>query len=163
MQPHADDLVLVAVINNQRDLALARDEHWYRIPVRYAPRRGVGVPWIAFYQTRAFGDEKWAINYYAAAGPWEVTTRLALLPDQPYHPRANEDYYRVGLGPLLPLPHPIPSNSWRRITFIVTHWAQIERAWEVNDLLQANALEKGLWRALEELRSLRDTEEEEWD
>lgn len=158
--PDPNDLVLVTLLNNPTDLARARDEHWYRIPVRYAPRRAVGVPWLAFYQTKTFGDEKWAINYYAAALSWNVVLRRDLIPSEPYHPRANEQYYCISLGPLTPLPHPIPSNSWKRITFIMTHWAQIERAWDIGDLFEANVLERGLWGALEKVRSVR--EEEEW-
>lgn len=160
--PAPDDLVLVALINNQPDLARARAEHWYRIPLRHAPRRAIGVPWVAFYQSRPFGDEKWAVNYYAAATTWDVVPRRVLLPTEPDHPRAGEDYYRVGLGPLTALPHPIPSRSWKRVTFILTHWAQIERAWELSDLLEANVLERGLWRALEKMRELRDNDEDEW-
>lgn len=160
--PQPDDLVLVALINNQQDFARAHDEHWYRIPVLHTPRRAVGAPWIAFYQTKWFGDEKWAINYYAGALSWDTVTRLDLLPHQPDHPRAHEAYYRITLSPLRPLPHPILARSWRRITFIITHWAQIERAWEVGDLLEANILERGLWRALEKMRALRDENEMEW-
>jgi hypothetical protein len=60
--------VLVAILNNHRDFAIARDSHWYRIPVasvdkwlktRWPPE------WLAFYQTKAFGPEKHAVNYYA--------------------------------------------------------------------------------------------------
>jgi hypothetical protein len=160
--PQPDDLVLVALINNQRDLVRAREEHWYRIPARYAPRRAIGAPWIAFYQTKSFGDEKWAVNYYAAAQSWDVVSRRVLLPDEPDHARADEDYYRITIGPLSPLPHPIPSRTWKRITFVLTHWAQIERAWEISDLLDANVLERGLWRALEKMRELREDEEEDW-
>jgi hypothetical protein len=162
LTPDADDLVLVALINNQRDLARAREEHWYRIPVSHAPRRAVGASWIAFYQTKAF-DEKWTVSYYAAALSWDAALRRDLLPDEPDHPHANDEYYRVTLGPLTRLSHPIPATSWRRITFILTHWAQIERAWDVSDLLEASALERGLWRALEKMRALREEEEEEWE
>ena len=158
--PGKDDLVLVALINNQRDFARARDEHWYRIPLRHAPRRAIGVTWIAFYQAKAFGDEKWAINYYAAALAWDIVTRRDLIPSEPNHARAADEYYRISLGPLASLPHAIPASTWRRITFLLTHWAQIERAWDVSDLLEANVLERGLWRALEKMRELRD--EEEW-
>ena len=161
MTPQPDDLVLVALLNNQPDLARARDDHWYRIPVRHAPDRAIAAPWIAFYQTKAFGDEKWTVTYYAAALAWDVTTRRDLIPTEPDHPRANEQYYRIGLGPLHALAHPIPSRSWKRITFIVTHWAQIVRAWDVSDLLEENALERGLWSALEKLRAVRD-DDEEW-
>ena len=160
--PQPDDLVLVALINNGRELARLRDEHWYRIPVRHAPRRAIGAPWLAFYQTKAFGDEKWTVAYYASALAWETLLRRDLLPDEPNHPRADDEYLRVDLGPLQRLPHPIPSRAWKRITFIVTHWAQIERAWDVSDLFEANALEKGLWKALDRLRQVRDADEEEW-
>ena len=30
--------VLVAIINNEQDFAIARDHHWYRIPVRSAEK-----------------------------------------------------------------------------------------------------------------------------
>jgi hypothetical protein len=42
--------VLVAVVNNRRDLEIARLLGWYRIPVRSAPK-AVGVDYLAFYQT----------------------------------------------------------------------------------------------------------------
>lgn len=161
MQPQPDDLVLVALLNSPRDLALAREEHWYRIPVRHMPRRALAVPWIAFYQTKAFGDEKWAINYFAAMLGYETTTRLTLLPAEADHPRAHDEYYRLRLGPLQALAHPIASRSWKRVLFLVVHWAQVERAWDVSDLLRAGAIEKGVWRALERMRALRD--DDEWD
>jgi hypothetical protein len=164
--PLADDLVLVALVNNKVDWDRVVHEHWYRIPLRHAPRRTVGAPWIAFYQTKAFGDEKWSVRHYAAAQSWDVMSRRALIPAEPDHPRADDQYYRITLGPLRPLPHPIPSRSWKRITFILTHWAQVERAWDVSDLLQANVLERGLWRALEQIRAVRDDGEdwtEQWD
>jgi len=34
---HPADRVLVAVMNNRRDFEIARDEGWYRIPVKHAP------------------------------------------------------------------------------------------------------------------------------
>ena len=39
--------VLVALMNNRRDFAIARDQHWYRIPVKSAPR-GIDSKYIAF-------------------------------------------------------------------------------------------------------------------
>ena len=56
--------VLVGVMNSQRDFEIARREGWYRIPVRHVPRR-LGAEYLAFYQTKAFGPEGWAVNYYA--------------------------------------------------------------------------------------------------
>ena len=60
--------VLVAIMNNPLDWVIARDQHWYRIPLssvenllkeRWPPQ------WLAFYQTKDFGDEAHAVNYYA--------------------------------------------------------------------------------------------------
>jgi hypothetical protein len=60
--------VLVAIMNNLLDFAIARDEHWYRIPIssvermlrkRWPPR------WLAFYQTKVFAKEAFAVNYCA--------------------------------------------------------------------------------------------------
>ena len=64
----------------------------------------------------------------------ELTTRLALFPDQPDHPRAQEMYYKVQLGPLQKLAQPIVSLHWRRITFLHTTWDRFLDATEINDL-----------------------------
>ncbi len=53
-------LVLVAIMNNQRDFEIARLLGWYRIPLRSAPKV-VAVDYLAFYQTEAFDEEKWRI------------------------------------------------------------------------------------------------------
>jgi len=143
--------VLVAVLKSPRDLAIARDEHWYRIPVKRLPTRAVGAPILAFYQPAAFGDERWAIRYYALAERWAEVRRIDLLPGEPDHPRAQEPYYQVWLGPLQPLPHPIESRRWRRITFIVTHWQRLQQVEAVEDLLHGSALEESLWQAMRRL------------
>ena len=153
--------VLVALMNQPRDWEIVRQQHWYRIPVKSAPQRGVGAPIVAFYQTSAFGDEKWAIRYFARTSHWETTTRAQLLPQEASHPRAQERYYKVHLGELERLPRPIPSARWKRITFIVTHWARLESAQDVNDLLHGTIWEERLWRALRKLGRL--AEEDQFD
>ncbi len=55
--------VLVAIMNNQSDFARLRDELWYRIPVESAPKRWP-PRWLAFYQTKVFGSEAYAVRYY---------------------------------------------------------------------------------------------------
>jgi len=37
--------VLVAVVNNETDLARAREEQWYRIPIKHAPRQIAAEYW----------------------------------------------------------------------------------------------------------------------
>jgi hypothetical protein len=63
-----------------------------------------------------------------------VTTRRQLLPDEADHPRANDCYYKLELGPLERLPRPIPSHRLRRITFIATTLDRLLNAQEINDL-----------------------------
>ena len=59
-----DDTVLVVVLNNERDFAIARDEGWYRIPAERAPQ-GIHAQYLALYQTKSFGEDAFAIHYYA--------------------------------------------------------------------------------------------------
>lgn len=60
----SDDLVLVAIMNDRRDLEIARVMGWYRIPVETAPKT-LQVDWVAFYLTAAFEDLKWSIRHVA--------------------------------------------------------------------------------------------------
>ena len=143
--------VLAAIVNNLRDFAIARDEHWYRIPARRAPTRAVNAPVLAFYQTKVFGEEAWAINYWAEAREWEIVKRVELLPQEALHPRAQEDYHRIRLGELERLPHPIASQKWRRITFIITTWERLMRAQYVQELLHGDIWEERLYRALRKM------------
>jgi hypothetical protein len=142
-------LVLVAVLNNKRDLEIARVLGWYRIPVKTAPKT-VAVDWLAFYQTARFGDEKWAIHQIAPVRGHELTTRGELLRTQADHPRAGELYFKLQLGPLEPLPRPIPSRKWRRLTFLYTTGERLLAAAEINDLIIQAEERELLWQALRE-------------
>ena len=128
-----EDLVLVAVMTDPRDLEIARVLGWYRIPVVSAPKT-LRVDWIAFYLTSAFGKEKWSIRYLANVRGHELVRRRELLRDEPEHLRADEPYFKIQLGPLLQLPKPIPSRRWRRFSFLYTNGEQLERAHEIKDL-----------------------------
>ena len=127
--------VLVCLINQPKDLEIARWDHWYRIPVKHAPPEYLSEL-LAFYLTADFGDEKWAIHEYAEVRGHELVRRVDLFPDQLDHPRANEAYYKLQLGPLHRLPRPIPSLKWRRVTFIETTGDRLLNALELNDLTE---------------------------
>lgn len=131
---YPSDRVLVGIMNSRRDFAIARDEGWYRIPQRRAPDSATEAVVLAFYFTKAFGEEKWAIHYYAPVEGHELARRHDLLPDQPDHPRADEAYYKLQIGPLMKLDDPIPSLRWRRVTFIESTWDRFIAAEEINDL-----------------------------
>jgi hypothetical protein len=137
--------VLVVVMNNRRDFDIARNEGWYRIPYERAPAR-VGADYLALYQTKVFGRERWAINYYAPITRYRVVTRHSLLPDEPGHPRADALYYKIEIGQLRPLAKPIPSRRLRRITFIPTTLRLLLEAEEINDLWCGSPQEERLWQ-----------------
>lgn len=130
---YPEDRVLVAYMPNPADFALVQNEGWYRIPQKHAPK-GLYAEYIAFYFGRKFGDEKWAIHYYAQRMGHELRSRKELIPDQPNHPRADDLYYKVQLGEVHRLQRPILSLRWRRVTFLHTTWDRFQDAVEINDL-----------------------------
>jgi hypothetical protein len=146
---HTTSLVLVAVINNPRDFEIARLLGWYRIPLRSAPKV-IAVDYLAFYQTGAFGDDKWRIQYIAPVSGHELTTRAELLKTEPDHPRAKEEYYKVQIGALELLPKPILAKTWHRITFLYTTGEYLLQANTVNDLVVQADERSLLWQALRE-------------
>ncbi|MEW5718500.1 MAG: hypothetical protein AB1817_07740 [Chloroflexota bacterium] len=146
----ADDVVLVALLNQPRDLEIVRAEHWYRIPAKHAPAHLTQTRYVAFYLTRAFGERKWTIREYAPVRGHELVRRRDLFPAETDHPRANDAYYKLQLGSLIELAHPIVSRSGRRILFIWTTGDKFSRAVEINDLLGKSAADDALWDALKE-------------
>ena len=130
---HPEDRVLVAVMNRPQDFEIAREQRWYRVPENKAGR-GAFFEYVAFYFTTAFGDQKWAVHYFARNLGHELLTRRELLPHEPDHPRAGERYYKLQLGPLQKREPPIVSLRWRRIAFIYTTWDRFQVAEEINDL-----------------------------
>ena len=145
---HAADRVLVGLMNKTRDFQLARDEGWYRIPTAHAPESTTDAAILAFYFTTAFSDEKWAIHWYAEVRGHELVQRCDLFPGEAKHPRADDRYYKLQIGPLLRRDPPIPSLRWRRVTFIESTWDRFTAAEEINDLYVSGA--DGLYVTLKE-------------
>ncbi|MBX3012442.1 MAG: hypothetical protein KF832_13085 [Caldilineaceae bacterium] len=145
--------VLVAVVNNMDDLRRAASEGWYRIPQRSAPRR-VGADYLAFYQTGAFKDEAEAqtVTYYAPTRRYHLLTRRELLPAEADHPRADDYYFRIEVGPLQRLETAIPAGPFRRVTFIHTTLDRLLTAATVTDLFSKEDPFETLWHALREHR-----------
>jgi hypothetical protein len=131
---YPEDRVLIAYMPEPADFARARDQGWYRVPQTQAPK-GLYAEYYAFYFGRKFGDQKWAVHWYARQTGFELTRRVDLLPDEADHPRAEAIYYRVALGSLQKLAQPIVSLRWRRIAFMHTTWDRFNEAREINDLL----------------------------
>lgn len=148
LSPH--DLVLVAVMNNRRDLEIARLLGWYRIPLRSAPKV-VAVDYLAFYQTAAFeAEDRWRVQWIAPVTGHELTTRQELLREEADHPRAHHEYYKIQLGPLEALPQPVTAGKWRRMTFMYTTGEYLVRAAQLTDLVVRSEERLSLWQALRE-------------
>jgi len=146
----ADDLVLVALCPSPRDLEIARLLGWYRIPLASAPKT-LRVDWLAFFLTSAFGDERWSVRYLGAVRGYELRRRSELLQEEADHPRAEEPYYRIDLGPLQALARPIPAHRWRRLTFLYTTGERLLTASDVRDLnVPMDQTDDRLWRLLRE-------------
>jgi hypothetical protein len=148
IHPGSGDRVLVAVMNNPRDLELARTEGWYRIPLKRAPAR-VGADYLALYLTGAFPPPlRHRVTYYAPIYAYRLVTRVELLPAEPDHPRAMERYFKVEIGALRELARPVPSKKLRRITFIATTVDRLLSAREINELWLGPRDDEAVWAAI---------------
>ena len=147
-RPGSADRVLVAIVNNPRDWAIVCQLGWYRIPVKRAPRQ-VGADYLAFYLTGAFPEgQRHRVLHYAPIRAYRLATRVALLPDEDSHPRAQDRYFKIEIGPLIELARPIISRELRRVTFIATTLSRLLNAVEINDLWDRDHAQNELWAAL---------------
>ncbi len=130
--------VLIAILNNQADLEIARNQHWYRIPVdpvaKLKQRQCWQPKWLAFYQTKVFGAEAHTIRYYAEVTAICEAYRWELFPEEPRTAHSEKRYCKLELSPLEPLSKPITSKRLRRITFIPTTWEKLTLATEIGEL-----------------------------
>ncbi|MGD0752467.1 MAG: hypothetical protein ABSA23_13810 [Anaerolineales bacterium] len=143
------DLILVCVLPGPRDLEIARLLGWYRIPFRSAPKV-VAVDGLAFYQPGTFGESGGRIEFMAPVRGYELTTRAELLRDEPEHPHAREEYFKIQLGPLERLAHPVIAEKWRRQTFLYTTGEYLLQAQSLNDLVVRSDERQLLWQSLRE-------------
>ena len=114
--------VLVAIVNQTADLKIAREQHWYHIPVEQVEKlkqRGRWSPeWLAFYQTKIFGDEAYSIRYFARIHRISQVSRHELFPHEENNKKSRKKYFKLELLALEQLPQPIFSRRLRRIVFI---------------------------------------------
>lgn len=143
------DLVLVCLMPTPRDMEIARLLGWYRIPLRTAPKV-VAVDYLAFYQPGSFGERGGRIEYLAPVRGHELATRAELLKDEANHPRANEEYFKVQIGPLERLSRPVVAEKWRRLTFLYTTGEYLLKAQNINDLVVQSDERASLWQSLRE-------------
>lgn len=146
-------LVLVAVMPSPKDMEIARLLGWYRIPLRMAPKM-IDVDYLLFYQTGKFpiGHES-IIETFAEVRGYELTTRAALIRNEPDHPRATEEYYKISVGPVTYFPTPIVTKNWKRVTFFYTLGHLVNHASVINDLVIRSDERDVLWQTIRERSS----------
>lgn len=132
MYPH--DQVLVGAITRKKDLRLAQDQHWYRIPQNRMPR-GILAEYIAFFlNSRIAPENASGIHYFARRSGVELAYRRDLLADETGHDRANDVYYKVSLEDFQQKQPPVLNPTNRRFAFILTTWDRFLKAHEIKDL-----------------------------
>jgi len=151
--------MLIAILNDPADLARLRSDLWYRIPVETAPRRWP-PHYLAFYQTKTFGDEKYAVRHYGKVRRIDIVPRRQLFPDEFENPKSSRLYHKVQLEALHTLAQPIISYRGRRLVFVPSTLRKFERATEINDLFDDSPLEDDLWAGLKDLKI---RAERQWD
>lgn len=130
-----EDVVLVGVIKTRRDLEIARDQHWYRIPYGNA-EHGIDVRYLAFFLSgKTFGEQSGGIHYYAERTGVELARRKDLMPGKKAHPRDENLYHKMQLGELWAKIPPIWNQPKPyRFAFIYTTGDRFERATHIRDL-----------------------------
>ena len=143
-----EEKLLVAIINNKADFAIAKRQNWYRIPVQSARKwaqKAWPPAWLAFYQTKTFERQAFSVNYFARVLHIRKAGRKELFPEEKKNAKSHKRYYQIFFAPLEKLSRPIVSLRRRRITFIPTNRQKFELAQEINDLYDESPLEDRLW------------------
>jgi len=143
--------LLVAVLNEPLDLAIAREKGWYRIPVASQEKwlKDFWPPrFLAFYPTKVFGEDAHRVRYVAEITGIIRAPRYQLFPNEPPGPKRKRQYFQIFIDELQALPQPINSRRARRITFIISSWDKLAQAVEINDLYYGSHLEELLWQEL---------------
>jgi hypothetical protein len=110
----------------------------------------VAVDGLAFYQPGTFGETGGQIEFTAPVRGYELTTRAELMRNEPEHPRAREEYFKIQLGPLERLAHPVSAEKWRRLTFLYTTGEYLLKAQSLNDLVVQSDERQLRWQSLRE-------------
>ncbi len=144
------DLVLVAVVPSARDYEIARMLGWYRIPLRSAPKM-LFVDCLAFYQPKSTVDNEYGVvAHYARVHGHELVRRADLFRDEPDHPRAKEEYFKMAVGPLQRLASPVLAKGWTRLTFLYTTGKHVMEAEVLSDLVVRDTERALLWHSIRE-------------
>ena len=144
-----DKPALVGIVPRKSLWPIILEERWYHIPVASAPGNVEKIHYVAFYFPADFDEElRHKVVYYSTVKSVKVVKRIKLFPNELKHPRAGQDYFKINLGQILPLPRPIPSLRFRRLVHIHSSYRRLMTAREINDLYNTSPLEETMYQAL---------------
>ncbi|MBI2069987.1 MAG: DUF559 domain-containing protein [Elusimicrobia bacterium] len=143
--------VLICVVKSPKDLNMILRSRLYRIPQSHAPKRK--LRYVAFYQPVSTQENlglikmrpqgfDGLIRYWASVRKIETVKRRDIVRDEPEHPRANEPYYLLHLGPCRTLPQPILNQRRMRVTFGFTTLGKLKNCREVKELFDLPPIEE---------------------
>jgi very-short-patch-repair endonuclease len=141
-----ENTVLIAVLRAPRDLKIAAQDHWYRIPLKKAPKNS--FTHIAFYQPACFRSDGKRIVYYSEVTGGSIERRIDIFPDEPGHPAAMRLYLKYSLGPLIKLPTAILNTSASRISFGYAPLRRLARARDILAIFNVFPIENMMCGAL---------------
>jgi REase_MTES_1575 len=149
--------VLVALMPNYEDWRILHEQLWYRIPVEKAPPivQTGAVQYLAFYHTNRFApDLKWKIVKYAKIKQISVVHRRDLFnPAFDAPQKANNQYYKMELEPLLALNVPFVSRRGHRMVFLPTTEQQLfSGQTDFNSLFKNSLLEQKMVHIMDDLQ-----------
>ncbi|MBW6516466.1 MAG: endonuclease domain-containing protein [Candidatus Cloacimonetes bacterium] len=146
---------VVGIVPRKQIWDIVKNEQWYHIPQKSAPKNVHRYQYIAFYLPSIFKKElRYKVIYYAKVLDIELVKRGDLFPNEPQHKRVQQHYYKFKLDKLLELPKPIPSKRWRFIVHIPTSLERLFSAEEINDLYDTSPLEDVMYSGLK-MRKIR--------
>lgn len=147
--PSDDEFLIVGIVQSRADLARIDEAHWYRIPVRSAPRDHWPPAWFAALEAQSISRAPaQVIRRFARVLHIREQTREQLFPGIPAGDRAGRVYYQLQLGDIQFREPPLQLNRPRRHAFIRTTREKFDRAVTVNDLFDDSKMEDELWEAL---------------
>ena len=143
---------LVAAFKYKEDFLIARDQGWYRIPIRSPMTvmiESSRVRHISFYFEKVFGPWKYSVRHIAQVNDITKVKRHIIFPDEPTNTKSEDVYYKIAFGSLQDLAQPILSHRGRRLQFIPTTLHKLQHETEINDIFADSPLEDLLWDELE--------------
>lgn len=141
--------VLVALVLKPSDWQLVLNGGYYRIPVKSAPAmvKDGTIEYLAFYFPSSFGEHAFKVEWYGKVNHLRIVSRAEAVPSEPNHPKANSQYFVIGIKKCIRLEEPFESIRPRRLLFIPTTQQKFfyPLIREINHLFNESPLENLLW------------------